>query len=60
MRTCLLIGLVAVPLLIVGAVIVAAISLIGALVSLVVPLIPFVLLGLLIWAMVRKAPAVAA
>jgi uncharacterized membrane protein YbaN (DUF454 family) len=39
---------------------VVVIAVIGAIISLVIPALPFVLLGLLIWALVRKSPAVAA
>ena len=41
-----------------GALAIAAIAVIGALIGLLVPAIPFVLLGLLIWSLARRSPKV--
>ena len=50
-------GFVIVPLLLVIVPAFLIFALISAIVSALIPAIPFVLLGLLIWAMVRKTPA---
>ncbi len=52
-------GAVAVPALFVVVAAVVAVSLLGALLALLLPAIPFVLLGLMLWAMFRSRPAVA-
>ena len=49
-------GLVVVPLLLVVVPALLIFALISAIVSALIPITPFVLLGLLIWAMLRKTP----
>jgi hypothetical protein len=55
----LALGAVVVPLVLIVVTIVAAIGVVTTILALLLPAIPFVLLGLMIWAIVRKTPAVA-
>lgn len=52
-------GAAAIPILLVVVAAVVVVGAIATLLALLVPAIPFVLLGLAIWALVRKRPAVA-
>ena len=55
----LLAGVAILPILLMVGVAVAVIGAIAALLALVVPAIPFILLGLMVWALMRKRPVVA-
>jgi hypothetical protein len=50
------VGLAALPILFVIVAALVVFALVATLVSLLIPAIPFVLLGLLIWALVKKTP----
>lgn len=52
-------GTALLPLLLLAAVVVVVVGAVATLLALLVPAIPFVLLGLMIWAVMRKGPAVA-
>ena len=52
-------GAAAIPILLVVVAAVVVVGAIAALLALLVPAIPFILLGLAIWALVRKRPATA-
>ena len=52
-------GVALLPILLIIGVAIAIVGVIVALVAALVPLIPFILLGLAIWALVRKRPATA-
>jgi hypothetical protein len=55
----LAVGTVAVPILLAGVALVAVIGVVAALLAFVLPTIPLVLLGLLLWAIFRRSPALA-
>ena len=55
----LAVGTIAVPLLLVGILAAAVVGVIAAVLAFVLPAIPFLLLGLLLWAVFRRSPAVA-
>jgi hypothetical protein len=53
------VGTVAVPILLAGVALVVVIGVVAALLAFVLPAIPLVLLGLLLWAIFRRSPALA-
>jgi hypothetical protein len=55
----LAVGAVAVPVLLAVVAVVAVVGVLAAALAFVLPVIPFVLLGLLVWAIFRRSPAVA-
>jgi hypothetical protein len=55
----LTLGVVAVPVVLAAIALMAVIGLVGAVLAFALPLIPFVLLGLLLWAIFRRSPAMA-
>lgn len=52
-------GAVALPVVLFGVVAVAVVGVLAAVLAILLPAIPFVLLGLLVWALFRRSPAVA-
>ena len=52
-------GAVALPVVLFGVVAVAVVGVLAAVLAILLPAVPFVLLGLLVWALFRRSPAVA-